>query len=228
MISYVKRLMKEFQNNVVFNPNKVYEKKFNEVKYNMLKARDGNKEMIDSFPFEMQPILLNEININEYNIVALKKLNRNNEVRGLCAMLSSLTLEGYAMLLNQDFAFLTVGKVLDENNNNIFNVPEKENVINDISKNQREFDNSLVGGNLHVWITLGNGMIIDPSITLTIYEENDVVIGFPKDISKKYIYEPYMLLDMIEVSEINKVDYYPKEAMFNHLINEKFETLKII
>lgn len=225
MINKLRKLFKNSDKNTI--DSKYYEE-FNKVKYELCKlVPEYKKEVIDTFPLNVKEKELQKEDtdkLNYCNAFILNKLNLNTN-KGLCSYLCNLNIEAFMILLEEEIAFLTVGKILVEDKN-VFNIPEKEVVINKLISDSNEFKNVLMGGNLHLWITLGNGMIIDPSIKLSINDINEVVIGSPSNICKNsnYKYLPYIVVDFKEL---------PKEIIQSNIsvdiiILEKMQTLNFV
>ena len=207
-----------------------YEIDFNNSKNNYKKVVPTvNQELINSFPFKIQQNYNIKYEcLNNYNKFALNLLQtKYKESKGLCGMLSTLLFETSALIYKEDFIFLTVGKILYQDKN-IFNIPNKNNVLNKIIKDQNTYKKSLLGGNLHVWITLGNGIIIDPSILLTLHNENKVLIGLASELYTTYTYEPYLVADMKDISKINNQNNINIDELCKYCIQDNFNKMDVI
>ena len=55
-----------------------------------------------------------------------------------------------------------IGKLL-YNDINVFSVPKKNILVDNMLHHHKRYKNFQLGGKLHVWITLGDGTIIEPS-----------------------------------------------------------------
>jgi|TARA_R110002033_G_scaffold29007_4_gene65285 hypothetical protein len=168
--------------------------------------------------------------LNFYNALIIKKLNLNIQ-KGLCGFLSHSSIEAFSYLLEENISFLTVGKISLADNTNIFNVPEKEIVMNRFIEDIKTKRNLIMGSNLHIWITLCNGTIIDPSILLTLNSKQNVLIGSPQEIynNNGYIYTPYFINDYKDISTIiNSYQHYPQNLVLENLINNKIQNMKYL
>lgn len=211
--------------------NDKYNIDFDNAKSNYIKVvPTANQELIDSFPFKIQQIdNIKYHSLDDYNEFALSLLHtKYKEYKGLCGILSTLLLEASALVYRADYTFLTVGRILHKDKN-IFNIPEKDNVLNKIIIDQNTFQKSLLGSNLHVWITLGNGIIIDPSILLTLNNTNKVIVGLANELNSTYTYEPYLVVDMKDISKIiNNANDIPIDKLCKYWIQDNFNKMDII
>lgn len=225
MINILRQLFYKNENNTI---DSKYYKEFNNIKYELCRlVTEYTKKDIDSFPFDVKEKRLQENDferLNNCNAFTLEKLNLNTN-KGLCSYLCNSNIEAFMILLEEEVAFLTVGKILVENEN-VFNIPEQETVMNKLVNDSKEFKNVLMGGNLHLWITLGNGMIIDPSIKLSIDNRNEVVIGTPSNIGKKfsYTYLPYIVVDFKELPK----NIIHSNIFIEEIILEKIQALNFV
>lgn len=115
---------------------------------------------------------------------------------GSCGNLHNIHLEDIGKIIPKaQYLYLTAGMLLDEEEN-IYNVPPK-------GEEGMLFGNRV--GNIHVWITLDSGEIIDLAHNLNIayVRKNDSlirpIIGNPNTIKKKYglEYIPYKIIGNI-------------------------------
>ncbi|RLA82871.1 MAG: hypothetical protein DRG78_05970 [Epsilonproteobacteria bacterium] len=210
------------------NLNTIYEKEFNKNKYGMSEVSGASSQDIDTYTFRMIPRSITKCStLDTYNELAIRKLDITSKTHGACSMLSTMLLEAFSILHNQDIAFLTVGRISNDESKNIFFTPDRETVIKKMKEDQQNYSKTLLGGNIHVWITLGNGMIIDPSISMTHHGKNKVVAGFPEDLKDKYKYQPYLVVDFKDLTLINK-QYENKDYAAKQMMNEKLEHMEII
>jgi len=213
----------------VIDFNKKYNDMFEKNKFNFLYiCSDVTKQDIESYEFKMNPSPISfDINkLNYFNSIAINRLGANEKTPGLCGFLTTLTLEVFCALLKQNIAYLTVGKIYNSISPNIFFTPDINTVINKMKEDQINKGGSFLGGNIHAWITLDNGLIIDPSISLTIEKKNEVVVGFPNDINNKYIYEPYTVTNIIDYKSMN-IPEHLVEYFIPQFIEYKFKEMNI-
>ena len=211
------------------NKNQDYKLAFQKNKYALSDITGASKQEIDTYIFNMNTNVSYQHfkePLCHFNNISIQKLNISEKTFGACGMLSSINLEAFAILLEENFSFLTIGKILHQNKN-IFSVPEREIVISKMKQDQQQVSFSLLGSNIHAWITLGNGLIIDPSISMSLYSKNDVIIGFPNELANQYIYEPYIVADFKDISEINKMYKNMKNIVINKIISEKLDQMLI-
>lgn len=127
-------------------------------------------------------------------------------------------------------------KLFNRNNNTVendnikyatlFNTPDERTVVKKMKDDQSNFSKSLAGGNIHMWLTFGNGLIIDPSISSTVNKINNVLIGFPEDLKETYIYEPYTFMDVKDVGIYKQYSMHPNKDDIMNLITTKYNQMK--
>lgn len=132
--------------------------------------------------------------INEYSKYVLECFGHIEG--GLCIPSSRCLLEISAFTINQRFSYLTLGKIINnKTGNDIFNVKNKDYCLN-------LYNNSnSIGGNIHGWITLEDGTVIDPSINHSNSQgkNNNVLIGSPCKLSESYEYIPFIIQEIFDL-----------------------------
>jgi len=223
MINYFKNILHKKQDNKYF-------KDFESIKYELCRFNPYvTKDDIDTFPLKIKKrkINSNELEImNFYNKYILEELNSPIS-NGLCGFLSYLSIEVFSCILRERIAYLTIGRI-KKDEKNIFSVPDKDKVINRFLNDAKEYNTILMGSNIHVWITLGNGIIIDPSILLTLDNNKNILVGTPNEIyqTKGFVFEPYFINDFKDVSNIfHNFEYYNENDIYKRLIKEKVSSL---
>ena len=221
-------------NDYMSDPNNTYIKQFNKEKYNLAYINDTEHTIIDTYPCKIntKKKSYNESFMLEILNHALLKLNVDSNTKGLCSLLSNITLEAFSILCDEPISFITVGRIINSNGKNIFKVPEKNTVISIMKKDQQEKGVSSSGGNLHVWITLGNGLIIDPSILLTIANTKKVLYGFPNELISQFTYEPYTVSEIKDFSELKEdlrayIDDGHELMLLKGMIDKKYNQVAI-
>jgi len=177
-----------------------YENEFNIAKQEYIDSLpseiDKNK-LISSLNFKIQnnQIPNNQIKIiNQYTKYVLECFGYIQG--GLCIPSSICLLEVVAVVTKQKYAFLTFGKIqMSETGKDVFNVQNKE-------KCKKILKSGVVGNDIHTWITLANGVIIDPSI-----DDSKPVIGSPYNLINKYKYSPYVITDLADTTEYYNISH---------------------
>ena len=173
--------------------NNSYIGKFQREKKKFLQKLDKSLEVIE---ITFKDIWFNAIDdIQEYRKNAIKEFKQLEEKKGLCVPISYSMLPVIVFYLQEEYAYLTFGKILN-GNNDIFNVGTKDDYHKMIEKTKE------YGNKIHAWITTASGNIID----LTIKE--NIVFGSPVSIYNKYnyIYEPYEVYDCSVLDNIQNID----------------------
>ena len=155
--------------------------------------------------------------ILKYTKIIYEEFKKIDDINGLCIPLSICLLEVSPAITKQQYSFLTFGIIEDTiTGKDIFLVGEKEDFL------KRYNPNEVVGGNIHAWITLSDGTIIDPSINFNSNIcVNSLIIGSPAEISKEYKYSPYIIGSMIE----NFPDFF-NETELDKIFKNKLEKIK--
>ncbi len=187
------------------NKNEIYKKLFDDAKYNYLLKNNATIEQVD---FVYNKASHEEINkINFYNNIVIKELKDLNE-EGLCIPLSICLLSVSAFFMKQQYAFLTYGRIVRTYDSfDMFDVKSQKEFLEKYSEKKEQMKN------IHAWITLSGGTIIDPSINYS-KKESNILIGSPEDLQKEYEYYPYMVREIIELEEFTEFD----ENYFNKRI----------
>lgn len=175
-------------------------------------------ELVD-YDMKPQPLKDEELNrINILRILAYKYID-NLPFKGLCTIMTTILIKDLQGLLERETACITIGKIECKKNGNLFNVSNKKKFLNKIKKQLLDDKILKLGGDIHAWITLCDGTIIDPTIDVTLdnIDANGVVCGSPEKIYKNhgYKYSPYMIIDYTstdinvyrELDQIQKLEY---------------------
>lgn len=194
--------------------------------------------------YDMNPQPLQDLEIDNINILRMLTYEYMHYLppKGLCTIITSIITEDLQGLLERENACITIGKIKCKENGNLFNVPNKKMVLNRMIEQVLSNQPPGIGGNIHVWITLSDGTIIDPTIDITLdnknpitFNSNNIICGSPKEIYKKhgYKYIPYLVTSYTftdtatykKLDKIEKLDYARNNIInnINLLNNNKIE-----
>jgi len=183
-----------------------YEKLFHIVKIDFLQRNGKTFEAIENFYNSIAEDSIEKM--SDYASYAKKEFKRVEKTKGLCAPLSSSLLDLCCFLSGAEYACLTIGKIEDTTTKqDIFAVGNKENFLLQFPHHHIE----KLGGNMHVWITLSDGTIIDPSI------KERLIIGSPTNLENiyKYKYFPYIINEIVKndstINEQNLILQFKKK-----------------
>lgn len=162
----------------------------------------GYEQLTADIIYDKSYKYLSDLSVKEKRMIDQKLLNFMLTIGkkfppGSCGNIHNLYLEDIGRIVSKArFLYVTAGKLL-EMDKNLYNVPPKgeEGVL---------FGDRV--GNIHVWITLDSGEIIDLAHNLNmahVRQNNDLIkpiIGNPNTIKKKYGYEyvPYKIIGHID------------------------------
>ncbi|WP_294966252.1 hypothetical protein [Sulfurimonas sp.] len=153
--------------------------------------------------------------------------------RGLCTYLCSMGSSAYTIASKINMSFITIGKVL-HNDKNIFKVPKKDVLIEKFIEEQKTTQDVQLGGRMHAWITLENGLIVDPSLYHTLYQDGTVLVERPLDMQTKFnlVYKPYVVTGMDDMTKVHKLiesheqnEQNIKKEVFKRYINNNYSEL---
>ena len=151
--------------------------------------------------------------------------------KGLCTIITSIISEDLQGILERENACITIGRIECKKNGNLFNVPTKKMFLNKMIEQVSNNQLPGIGGNIHVWITLSDGTIIDPTIDITlnnkipiVFDVDNIVCGSPQKIYKRYKYKyiPYIVTsytatDTYIYKRLDKIEKF--EYASNNIIN---------
>jgi len=189
----------------IINTN--YYKNFIESKndYKKINIKTSQQE-IDTFLFDqnMKNIELPDVDELESDINYIFHTFEFKEKTGLCTYLNRIGSKSFILSSRLDFGYITVGSVLFKSKN-VFNVPAKNEFLRKIKHEYLENQKVRLGGNIHVWLTLQNGQILDVSINHTLNGNKNIIIGRPDTLLRDHHLEylPYFVVDMHDLSILN-------------------------
>lgn len=183
--------------NKKYNFNIKYEQLFDIVKNEYIKK---NKVFLSNFNVYYKHKSKEDVELMNYcNATGLEEFQKIDDKNGLCMPLSLYLLEIAAIISKCQYSFLTFGRITTTiDNHDIFNVGNKEFFL-------ERYSNTETCSNIHAWITLSDGTIIDPSIESR-KNLSTLVIGSPEQLSAKYEYSPYLIVSCIETTPLSNFD----------------------
>lgn len=205
--------------------NKIYNDMFLQAKSNYIKL-GIQKEEVDLCVFNpTEQGLTNEAyaDIQWCNNYIFEQFDFSNQI-GLCSYLCSLGALAYNLASQINISFITVGKVL-YNDKNIFKVAKQDKVIEQLIEEHRNFQEIKLGAKLHVWITLDNGLILDPSINHTINNDTMALVESPSDMQRKHnlVYKPYIVTGIDDSTRVHElIKPLMKKEAYRRQIDDKY------